>query len=101
MYEVVEIPKPDNLPARRAGQSKYPFAGMKPGQSFVVPYDDMMPEEKPAKFRERVYKSAREYARRNVNGGDQMQFTAALMTEDDKSPAKAYVAGDVVVWRDK
>lgn len=102
MFKITNIPKPDNLPAKRAGDSKYPFADMKVGDSFVVPYGEMREGESADKFRERVYKSAREYARRNrKDGEDRMEFTAAVMDKDDESEAKAFVQGDVVVWRDK
>lgn len=104
MYSIVSIPKPENLPAKRASDTKYPFATMKSGESFVVPYGDMKEGETPEKFRQRVYKSAKEFARKNNrkagDSGSEWSFTAALMTEDDKSEAKAFVQGDVVVWRD-
>jgi hypothetical protein len=101
MFAITNIPKPENLPAKRAGDVKYPFADMKVGSSFVVPYGEMKEGETPEKFRERVYKSAREYARRSSTGEERMSFTAHIMTEDDKSDDKHYVAGDCVVWRDK
>lgn len=102
MYAITKIPKPDNLPAKkRQGGSKYPFGEMKVGDSFVVPYGDMTDGETALQFRDRVYKSAREYGRRNSKGDERMEFTAALMTEDDKSEVKEFVTGDVVVWRDK
>jgi hypothetical protein len=94
----VKIPKPDNLPVKRAGETKYPFADMKVGDSFVVPYSEMKQGESSEKFRERVYKSAREYARRNrKDGEDRLEFTAAVMTSD----GEGFTQGDVVVWRDK
>lgn len=102
MYGIVrDIPKPENLPPKRAGGSKYPFADMQVGESFVVPYSEMREGEKSEQFRERIYKSAREYARRNKDGENRMEFTAAVMDADDKSSEKRYAAGDVVVWRDK
>jgi hypothetical protein len=102
VFKITKIPKPDNLPAKRAGDSKYPFADMQVGDSFVVPYSEMREGETADKFRERVYKSAREYARRNrKTDEDRMEFTAAVMEKDDESEDKAFVQGDVVVWRDK
>jgi ectoine hydroxylase-related dioxygenase (phytanoyl-CoA dioxygenase family) len=110
MYEIMDIPKPENLPAKRAGDTKYPFADMKVGSSFVVPFSDMRDNEAPEKFRDRIYKSAREYARRDFNTRkkdnpavliERKEFTAALMPSDDKNQPMRYAAGDVVVWRDK
>ncbi len=102
MFKIMsDIPKPPDLPERRAGESKYPFGDMKVGDSFVVPYGEMKKGEKPEKFRQRVHKSAREYGRRNMVGNERAEFTVAIMTEDDKSEAQRYVAGDIVVWRDK
>jgi hypothetical protein len=101
MFKITSIAKPDNLPAKRAGDSKYPFSEMKPGDSFVVPYGEMKNGETSDKFRERVYKSAREYARRHKDGENRMEFTAAIMDKDDESEAKVYAQGDCVVWRDK
>ncbi len=103
MYGIVRgIPKPENLPERRPG-SKYPLSEMAVDDSFVVPYGDMKEGETPEKFRSRIYQSCRNYALRalSTESGEKRQFTAALMTEHDKTSEKRYVAGDVVVWRDK
>lgn len=108
MYGIVKgIPKPENMSPKQAGQ-KYPLAEMEVGDSFVVPYNDMNDGEKPEAFRNRIYKSARNYALRDFNErrrdeGETVlkkDFSAALMKEDDTSEEKRYVAGDVVVWRD-
>lgn len=108
MFDIVrDIPKPPDLPARRAGGSKYPLAEMEVGDSFVVPYGEMAEGEKSDAFRDRIYKSCREYARREAKSqegaarGYKKEFTAAIMPEDDKSGEKRYAQGDVVVWRDK
>lgn len=109
MYDLVtSIPKPADLKSKQAG-SKYPLSQMEVGQSFVVPYGEMQDGDTPEKFRNRVYKSCRNYALRDYNeckaaNPDQTfvkkDFSAAVMTEDDKSDANLFVAGDVVVWRD-
>lgn len=123
MYEVVRnIPKPPEV-RKAAGGSKYPFGSMEVGASFVVPYGDMNPGETGEKFRARVYKSARNWAARDFKDGPtpggtsqkKKEFTAALMTEDEKVPDLSeseveagaekreprWFAGDVIVWRDK
>jgi hypothetical protein len=110
MYGIVrDIPKPPDLKAKKSG-SKYPLSEMEVGDSFVVPYGEMQDGDSPEKFRNRVYKSCRNYALRDYNdrkaGAGENQtvekkdFSAALMSEDDTSEVKRYVAGDVVVWRD-
>lgn len=105
MYAVVKgIPRPENL-TKGSGDTKYPFDGMEVDDSFVVPYTDMKDDENAEQFKSRVYKSAASYARREfktpegTQRGAKKDFIAAVMTEDDKTDAKAYTAGDVVVWR--
>jgi hypothetical protein len=110
MYAIVKgIEKPEDLPSKVPG-AKYPLSDMAVGDSFVVPYEEMKDGETPEKFRNRIYQSARNYAlrdletQREANGGGETakkEFTAALMKTDDTSEAKRWVAGDVVVWRDK
>ena len=101
MFEIKQIPKHDDIPAHRSGGGVYPFGTMKVGDSFVVPYAEMREGETSAQFRSRVYQSAREFARRHQKDGEErMKFTAAVMTKDDESETKAFVEGDVVVWRD-
>jgi hypothetical protein len=113
MYNIVQgIEKPPELKRKQAG-SKYPLAEMQVGDSFVVPYGEMIEGDTPEKFRNRIYQSARNYALRDFNerkdaalNAEQAaktvkkDFSAAVMTEDDKSDEKRYVTGDVVVWRD-
>jgi hypothetical protein len=107
VFKIVKIPKPENLPEKRAGESKYPFPEMEVGDSFVVPYGEMKQDETPDQFRRRIYNAAREHARKEFLSrpadakGQRKEFTAAVMPEDDKSADKRYVAGDVVVWRDQ
>jgi hypothetical protein len=101
VYQILNIPKPENLPAKRAGETKYPLASMKVGDSFVVPFSEMRDGETSEKFRGRVYKSCREFARRNSKEDEKMEFTAVVMPEDDKQEPSRYAQGDIVVWRDK
>jgi hypothetical protein len=102
VYKIVDIPKPENLPAKRAGETKYPLSQLKPGDSFVVPFSEMRDGETSDKFRSRVNKSCREYARRNSqNGEERPEYTVVVMPEDDKENPSRYAQGDVVVWRDK
>jgi hypothetical protein len=110
MYGIVRgIPKPPTLKPKNTG-SKYPLSEMEIGDSFVVPYGEMQDGDTPEKFRNRVYKSCRNYALRDFNDRkkdagenqavEKKDFSAALMTEDDPTEDKRYVSGDVVVWRD-
>lgn len=102
MFSIVkDIPKPDDLPGKRAGANIYPFGDMEVGDSFVVPYGEMKTGETSERFRARIYQSAREYARRHKTEDSRLEFTAAVMKKDDDSENKKYVEGDVVVWRDK
>jgi hypothetical protein len=106
MYGIVkDIPKPDIVAA--PGASKYPLAQMEVGDSFIVPYAEMKEGEDAQAFRKRINQSVRNYALRDYsNRREKMaeavkkEFTVAVMPEDDKSEAKRFVQGDVVVWRD-
>lgn len=110
MYAITTgIPKPASVKKKQPGATKYPLAEMEVNQSFVVPYGDMNEGETPEAFRNRIYKSARNYALRDYNerkaepnAADvtKKDFSCALMEADDAGEEKRYVAGDVVVWRD-
>lgn len=102
MFEIQSgVAKPEKLSKRASTASKYPFANMKEGDFFVVPKTEMQDGDTPQKFRNRVQKSARNFALRTQTDELRKEFTVELMPEDDKGDTPRWIAGDVGVWCDK
>ena len=101
MFEIRKnVPKPD-VPKRPSTASKYPFAHMEVGDFFVVPKTEMLESDTPQKFRNRVQKSARNFALRTQTDELRKEYTVELMPTDAEGDDPEWLAGDVGVWCDK
>lgn len=95
------VPKPENIKVSHSTATKYPLAQMELGDFFVVPKSDMQQDDDPAKFRNRIQKSVKNYVLRTMTNDVRQEYTVALLQEDDKGDNPQFLAGDVGVWRDK